>query len=72
VCQTFNAAEATNFNTSNKFYWRLVLDTGTEELDGIKYHYIILSDSDKDTDSNDVPTDGDKVALLGNRSDTSR
>ena len=72
VCQTFNAAEGTSFNTSNKFYWRLVLGTGTEELDGIKYHYIILSDSDKDTDSNGVPTDGDKVALLGNRTDTSR
>ena len=72
VCQTFNAAEGTSFNTSNKFYWRLVLGTGTEELDGIKYHYIILSDSDKDADSNGVPTDGDKVALLGNRTDTSR
>ena len=72
VCQTFNAAEGTNFNTSNKFYWRLVIAKGTEKLSGIDYHYIILSDSDKDGDSNGVPTEGDKVALLGNRNDTSR
>ena len=72
VCQTFNGAEGENFDVSNKFYWRLVLAKGTEELGGIKYHYIILSDSDKDSDSNGVPTEGDKVALLGNRSDTSR
>lgn len=72
VCQTFNAAEGTNFNTSNKFYWRLVIAKGTEKLSGIDYHYIILSDSDKDGNSNGVPTEGDKVALLGNRNDTSR
>jgi hypothetical protein len=72
VCQTFNASEGLNYDASNKFYWRLVIDKGTEELDGIDYHYIILSDADKDTDSNGVPTEGDKVALLGNRTDTSR
>lgn len=72
VCQTFNASEGLNYDASNKFYWRLVIDKGTEELDGIDYHYIILSDSDKDADSNGVPTEGDKVALLGNRTDTSR
>lgn len=72
VCQTFNASEGINFDASNKFYWRLVIAKGTEKLSGIDYHYIILSDSDKDSDSNGVPTEGDKVALLGNRSDTSR
>ena len=72
VCQTFNASEGLNYDASNKFYWRLVIDKGTEELDGIDYHYIILSDADKDADSNGVPTEGDKVALLGNRTDTSR
>jgi hypothetical protein len=49
-----------------------VIAKGTEKLSGIDYHYIILSDSDKDGNSNGVPTDGDKVALLGNRTDTSR
>ena len=72
VCQTFNAAEGTSYNASNKFYWRLVVGKGSEEVDGVKYHYIILSDSDKDIDCNGVPEDGDKVALLGNRTDTSR
>jgi hypothetical protein len=72
VCQTFNAAEGTSYNTSNKFYWRKVVGVGSEDLDGIKYHYILVSDSDKDVDSNGIPEEGDKVALLGNRSDTSR
>ena len=45
---------------------------GSEVIDGIDYHYIVLSGSDKDSDSNGVPEEGDKVALLGNRSDTSR
>lgn len=72
VCQTFNATEGENLNASNKFYWRLVVGKGVEELNGIKYHYILLSDSDKDNDSNGVPMYNDKVALLGNRSDTSR
>ncbi len=72
VCQTFNATEGENLNASNKFYWRLVVGKGVEELNGIKYHYILLSDSDKDTDSNGVPMYNDKVALLGNRNDTSR
>jgi hypothetical protein len=72
VCQTFNASEGVNFDASNKFYWRLVIAKGTEKLSGIDYHYIILSDSDKDGNSNGVPTEGDKVALLGNKNDTSR
>ena len=72
VCQTFNAAEGTSYNTSNKFYWCLVSGVGSEVIDGIDYHYIVLSGSDKDSDSNGVPEEGDKVALLGNRSDTSR
>ena len=72
VCQTFNAVEGVNENISNKFYWRLVVDKGTEELGGIQYHYITLSDTDKDADSNGVPMYDDKIALLGNRSDSSR
>ena len=72
VCQTFNAAEGTSYNASNKFYWCLVSGKGSEVIDGIDYHYIVLSGSDKDSDSNGVPEEGDKVALLGNRSDTSR
>ena len=72
VCQTFNAVEGVNENISNKFYWRLVIGKGTEELGGIQYHYIILSEDDKDADSNGVPMYDDKIALLGNRSDSSR
>lgn len=72
VCQTFNITEGENNLVSNKFYWRLVVDKGSEERNGIKYHYIVLSDVDKDIYSNAAPTKGDKVALLGNKTDESR
>ena len=49
-----------------------MIGKGTEELGGIQYHYIILSEDDKDADSNGVPMYDDKIALLGNRSDSSR
>jgi hypothetical protein len=48
------------------------LGVGSELLDGDEYHYIILSATDKDSLSNAVPEAEDKVALLGNRSNTDR
>lgn len=78
VCQTFNAAEGTSYDVSNKFYWRLCTETSsspvTITVDGVEgeYHYIILSDTDKDASSNDIPAKGDEVVMLGNRTDTTR
>lgn len=73
-CQTFNVHEGTNFNVDNKYYWRLVTDTGTETitLDGeqVECNYIEVSDTDKDGTS--IPEVGDEIVQLGNRTDTSR
>lgn len=73
-CQTFNVHEGTNFNVANKYYWRLVTDTGAEitEIDGeqVECNYVEVSDTDKDGTS--VPEAGDEIVQLGNRTDTSR
>lgn len=73
-CQTFNVHEGTNFNVDNKYYWRLVTDTGAEttEIDGeqVECNYIEVSDTDKDGTS--IPEVGDEIVQLGNRTDTSR
>lgn len=37
-----------------------------------KYHYVDLTTTDKDADSNGVPETGDSIAVLGNRTDTDR
>ena len=73
-CQTFNVHEGANFNVANKYYWRLVTDTGSEiiEVDGsmVECNYIEVSDTDKDGSS--IPEAGDEIVQLGNRTDTSR
>lgn len=44
LCQTFNVKPGTSYNVSNRYYWRLVVDTGQEVLeDGKLYDYVILS-----------------------------
>ena len=68
ICQTLNAATGTSYNVSNTYYWRLCTQTGTTG----DYHYIDLSDTDKDRYSNSAPSAGDNCVLLGNRSDSSR
>lgn len=55
-CQTFNLTE-------NKYYWRLVTSVGTD--------HIILSKTDCDTGS-DIPSAGDNITSLGNRTDADR
>lgn len=73
-CQTFNVHEGTNFNVANKYYWRLVTDTGTETItlddEQVECNYIVVSDTDKDGTS--IPEVGDEIVQLGNRTDTSR
>lgn len=55
-CQTFNM-------WGNRYYWRLVVETGR--------NYIDLSKTDADTGS-DIPQAGDRIVQLGNRNDTTR
>ena len=44
LCQTFNVKDGTSNDVSNRYYWRLVVDTGQEVLeDGKLYDYVILS-----------------------------
>ena len=44
LCQTFNVKSGTSNDVSNRYYWRLVVDTGQEVLaDGKTYDYIVLS-----------------------------
>ena len=77
VCQTFDVAEGVSYNVSNKYYWRKVVNsyTGvvTKTIDGQEWdcHYIDISATDYDTGS-DIPEAGDKIAQLGNRTDTQR
>ena len=71
VCQTFNVAEGTSYNVSNTFYWRLVMSKGRETIDGIDYHYVLLSGTDC-AESSGIPQQGDKIVTLGNRNTTSR
>ena len=77
VCQTFDVAEGTSYNVSNKYYWRLVVGVYsgvvTKTIEGQDYecHYLDISATDYDQGS-DIPEAGDKIALLGNRTDTQR
>ena len=65
ICQTFNAAVGTSYNVSNKYYWCLVIGTGTETIEGEDYHYIDISSTIKDGSVN--PEEGDEIAMLGYR-----
>ncbi|MBQ8463013.1 MAG: hypothetical protein IJ544_02730, partial [Prevotella sp.] len=74
VCATFDAATGTSYNVSNKYYWRLVaaVSSGVVQKDGEDYHYIVMSGTDKDSDSTGIPEAGDKIAQLGSRSSADR
>lgn len=66
ICQTFNnATVGTNYNVSNKYYWSLVIDVGTETINEEDYHYITLSSNIVDGTLN--PEEGDEIAMLGYR-----
>lgn len=71
VCQTFNVAEGTSYNVSNTFYWRLVMSKGRETIDGVDYHYVLLSGTDC-AESSGIPQQGDKIVALGNRNTSNR
>ena len=71
--ESFNVRKGTYHKVGNHFYWRLVIGRDEEpvELEGKKYHYIDLSDTDCATAS-DVPAKGDVLSQCGNRSDAER
>ena len=71
--ESFNVRKGTYHKVGNHFYWRLVIDRDEEpvELEGKKYHYIDLSDTDCATAS-DVPAKGDVLSQCGNRTDVER
>lgn len=71
--ESFNVRKGTYHKAGNHFYWRLVIgrDEDPVELEGKKYHYIDLSDTDCATAS-DVPAKGDVLNQCGNRSDPMR
>ena len=71
--ESFNVRKGTYHKAGNHFYWRLVIgrDEDPVELEGKKYHYIDLSDTDCATAS-DVPAKGDVLSQCGNRTDVER
>lgn len=71
--ESFNVRKGTYHKVGNHFYWRLVIgrDEDPVELEGKKYHYIDLSDTDCATAS-DVPAKGDVLNQCGNRTDVER
>jgi len=64
----FDAQPGISSNVSSKYYWRLVTGISYDpiEIAGKKYHYIDLSVSDCDTDS-DAPSVGDIICHRGHR-----
>ena len=67
-CQTFNTKAINNYagnpsSAGNRYYWRLVVNTGDDFID--------LSQSDCDENS-DVPVAEDAIVQLGNRHDATR
>lgn len=71
--KSFNLTQGKYHNVGNHYYWRLVIGVSTEtvEIDGKKYHYVDLSDIDKDTAS-DEPMVDDILNQCGNRTDNAR
>ncbi len=71
--ESFNVRKGTYHKAGNHFYWRLIIGRDEEpvELEGKKYHYIDLSDTDCVTAS-DVPAKGDVLSQCGNRTDAER
>lgn len=71
--KSFNLTAGKYHNVGNHYYWRLVIGMSSEavEIDGKKYHYVDLSDIDKDAAS-DEPMVDDILNQCGNRTDITR
>lgn len=44
MCKTSNLVSRTTGGSANRYYWRLVVNKGTETINGKLYHFIDLSD----------------------------
>lgn len=44
MCNTSNLISRTSNRTANRYYWRLVVNKGTETINGKLYHFVDLSD----------------------------
>lgn len=71
--ESFNVRKGTYHKVGNHFYWRLIIGRNEDpvELEGKKYHYIDLSDTDC-APASDVPAKGDVLSQCGNRTDVDR
>ena len=71
--KSFNLTQGKFHNVGNHYYWRLVIGVSTEtvEIEGKNYHYVDLSDIDKDT-SSDIPMVDDVLNQVGSRIDNAR
>lgn len=71
--KSFNLTQGKFHNVGNHYYWRLVIGVSTEtvEIEGKNYHYVDLSDIDKDT-SSDIPMVDDVLNQVGSRTDNAR
>lgn len=71
--KSFNLTAGKYHNVGNHYYWRLVIGVSSEavEIDGKNYHYVDLSDIDKDTNS-DIPMVDDVLNQVGSRTDNAR
>lgn len=71
-CQTFDIKPGVYENVSNKFYWRQVVDLGTED----NRNWITLSKTQKSTDTSDdvtgTPAEGDTIVQFGNTTEPTR
>ena len=79
-CQTFNIVDRTVAqNAQNKYYWRLVVGVGKEQIaakedDTKEYQYVDLANTlgNYDSVSDDYPEEGDAIVQMGNWNNTSR
>ena len=62
MCKTANLLSRTTKQASNRYYWRLVVNTGEETVSGKLYYFIDLSDI---KGSLDLTIDGKQYACVG-------
>lgn len=62
ICKTDNLISRTSNRTANRYYWRLVVNKGTETINGKLYHFIDLSDV---RGSLELTIDGTQYTCIG-------
>lgn len=62
MCKTSNLISRTSNRTANRYYWRLVVNKGTETINGKLYHFIDLSDV---RGSLELTIDGKQYTCIG-------